>query len=422
MPRALLEKTIKRVTEDYLQLADAPGLSAAVRAALESRIHEARTVFDASEQSSKSIQFKTVESALGYALEKASSKILEEHDIVSAISLITKAHNVYIGTIEEFHRLYLNDFNGGQGEARDFAERLAKGDVVLTQPPFDQDMVQESRADRVVACRMTVSDEGPDARYLFAVTGPQSPAWVESVTLTALVTILSQRLREREARQLSEVGAVLSHIGLALDPQLAHKASLRHSTLVAVKARLEAAKLVHDNLLDSLRQLLSQTGQSPFVDRIESRVKSADSVVRKMLVRRMSGIDNLDDLVGVRIVVLSKNTQARICELIAEGLRAPNSGFGRKLLVDAGNASVDNVVSDEGYRSVHICFSADSRTGGFLPIGCEIQVRTIFEDAWARVSQLVRYKRDGRERKSRGLLRELARIRDDCDALLDASD
>ena len=63
-------------------------------------------------------------------------------------------------------------------------------------------------------------------------------------------------------------------------------------------------------------------------------------------------------------------------------------------------------------------FECSGLTKSDRPIGCEFQVRTIYEDAWARVSSAVQYKASTKVKKRNSkVLRELSELRDRCQDL-----
>jgi len=88
------------------------------------------------------------------------------------------------------------------------------------------------------------------------------------------------------------------------------------------------------------------------------------------------------------------------------------------LPIDRTSVLTAQISSDEGYKSTHIRFRAHAPIRQLRSVACEIQVRTLFEDAWARISQLLRYKKSGDQRRTAQLLLHFAAVRDECDAKL----
>ncbi len=116
----------------------------------------------------------------------------------------------------------------------------------------------------------------------------------------------------------------------------------------------------------------------------ESRVKDASGVARALKERGVAAdqIWQIDDIVGTRAVVVLQRDATRLATALmdAEELR----------LVDR---SLDTVHDPEsGYRAIHIKGWLDDDV---RRVGCEIQVRTELQDAFAVVSRTRLYKATG---------------------------
>ncbi len=112
------------------------------------------------------------------------------------------------------------------------------------------------------------------------------------------------------------------------------------------------------------------------------RVKRAASVIRAMKELGLSPEDvwSIDDIIGTRIVVVTDSD----IQLLIETLRRDN----QHSLVDLSQSAIND---DSGYRAVHLKGWHDTAAG---KIGCEIQIRTMLQDAWAFVSRADVHKRD----------------------------
>ncbi len=79
-----------------------------------------------------------------------------------------------------------------------------------------------------------------------------------------------------------------------------------------------------------------------------------------------------------------------------------------------------SVESKAGYKALHLYYLIKSDPDSADEIGCEFQVLTVFQDAWARVSHELTYKIDGSRRSKRNVsMTKLAKLRDDADSLID---
>ena len=87
--------------------------------------------------------------------------------------------------------------------------------------------------------------------------------------------------------------------------------------------------------------------------------------------------------------------------------------------VVSGTLVLEEVRSTSGYCATHIRYFSRHVLAEEVPIGCEIQLRTLYEDAWARVSQALAYKRNKPDKESaKKLLAKLTQIRNDADQAL----
>ena len=72
-----------------------------------------------------------------------------------------------------------------------------------------------------------------------------------------------------------------------------------------------------------------------------------------------------------------------------------------------------------GYKAIHIVFELDGVAFVHGRLGCEIQIRTIFEHAWAQVSEALRYKQKiSRRHLADKQLRVLANRRDEAEEVV----
>ena len=387
MPFDLLGKTTIKAVEDYLKLANNARFQPVVREALEDRIREAKFAASNHADARRSSEFPSFDAAVGYSLEKSKSKVLEEHDIVAIIQTVTKAQHCFIGPIEDYLHLYLDELRADRGEQsrKNIAGQLNVGTLDLTSRLFDREKMRKQGLSQVVSCPFDMSNDLAEHQFLFvAVSKTCMPSWLSFATLRGITSILSERLRGREARQLSQIAEEISHLGLSLDPGLARVAKLTHENLISLKARVEAAEFVYRNLLRSAQRLAADTGIEAYVDRVEGRVKSVNSIVKKMQARKLSDVNEMDDLVGVRMIFMSNGVRERFSDALLKEMRSESTDFARMVPVITSSVDLEKVESSIGYKAVHIRFKVKAPTVLFETVPCEVQLRTIFEDAWAR--------------------------------------
>ena len=155
-----------------------------------------------------------------------------------------------------------------------------------------------------------------------------------------------------------------------------------------------------------LNNRLSIQGEHNPIESIKSRVKSIDSIVRKL---DKSGLpitlesveENLQDVAGVRVVCSFVDDIYRIeeCFLAQEDITLIN----RKDYIQNPKPS--------GYRSLHLIIKTPIYTeNGKKDVFVEVQMRTIAMDFWASLEHKLRYKKN----LSPEILKELAEELEAC--------
>lgn len=151
-------------------------------------------------------------------------------------------------------------------------------------------------------------------------------------------------------------------------------------------------KAFHDfreRMVQLLKDLLSE--QQIEVHQISSRVKTSDSLSKKIDTKndKYYSIDEITDIVGVRIITYLESTVDSVSELI------------EKEFVKDLNNSIDKrrLKSDQfGYRSLHIVvsFNADrcklKEYKKYNGLKCEVQIRSILQHTWAEIEHDLGYK------------------------------
>lgn len=144
---------------------------------------------------------------------------------------------------------------------------------------------------------------------------------------------------------------------------------------------LEAAR---DEVEGYLRQLCAHLARhSSFRPRfVEARVKSVASILRKLDERGASVSDlykAVTDLVQARVVVYNLSDAEAFRDELLRDESSP---------ID--DASAEAISYPTGYRAIHV----DGRLGEY---GCEMQIRTVVQDAWAVTSRADMYRGDDNE-------------------------
>ena len=420
IPLTLLRKTVRKASQDYLKLADNPRFGAAIKTALSGALKRAQAESMTRSENANPEPFKALDQAMQYALEKARAKVLETHDIADILQSIAGTAPCFIGTIEQYVATELADLRSEISErsTKNIVNQIKSGRLDLRTPSFERSKIDGKGWAAVLCCEFDSLPESRDHRYAFLPLPRESEsAWLSPSGFEALVSILSERLRDRQARRISQISEEISRLELSLDPWIAAREQLTYEELQTLKAHADAAHFVYQGLAAALRILARSTGLEVFLDRIEGRVKSPQSIIEKLKLRKLTTIDEIEDLVGIRLIILSEESRARFVALLVQELGSETSELARSIPVIGQSVEHQAVKSSDGYRAEHLVFRAKAPTMKFGTVSCELQLRTIFEDAWARVSQMKLYKRRAGSR-AHTVLEELAKQCSACDRLV----
>jgi ppGpp synthetase/RelA/SpoT-type nucleotidyltranferase len=193
-----------------------------------------------------------------------------------------------------------------------------------------------------------------------------------------------------------------------------------------------------DKAATSILDQLRRTGVTSDCYAIKYRVKSKEDLLEKLQRKTAKKADyeiyDITDVIGVRLVTLYKGDMLMVYRRLIELLSSPNNGspilhsapeeiiiyrgtslrddvpkeIQRTTKIHFKHADVKVVTSQEGYSSIHvICRLANPLTDQRLQqlqiqysLPIEIQIRTVFEDAWGEIDHKYGYVH--REGKSTG--------------------
>ena len=153
----------------------------------------------------------------------------------------------------------------------------------------------------------------------------------------------------------------------------------------------EVALRFRDTLAEQTQGLLSASGISLGVP-LECRVKSWDSIAGKIerASVKLQGIKQLNDLVGLRLILLFRRDVANVCELISRNFT----------VVSQEDTSQRLAETEFGYQSLHYIIKLPEdwlsvpTFREFDGFQAEIQVRTLAQHIWAAGSHFLQYKRE----------------------------
>jgi len=187
-----------------------------------------------------------------------------------------------------------------------------------------------------------------------------------------------------------------------------------------------ALRLEHDAqaALEDIMDVLSKSGIANEAYAIKSRVKTEQKLVEKLGRKRAVkeyGLENITDVIGIRIVSLFREDMIDIFRKLIELIKHETVNSSNPFLKEkfdeviiyaqsdhdplAANikllshsllkgTTVENGISLEGYSSIHLVtrIAKEVELGsGLINIPVEIQIRTVFEDAWGEIDHKFKY-------------------------------
>ena len=150
--------------------------------------------------------------------------------------------------------------------------------------------------------------------------------------------------------------------------------------------------------IELLGKRVSEKSDRPIIDNIIKRIKSPESIVRKLVrknreVTPQNAVNTLHDIIGIRVICPFQDDVFMLAEEIRKNIGFETVNF--KDFVSNPKAS--------GYRSIHIIIACESETAG--KVFAEIQVRSVAMNYWAILDHLLCYKSD--DERVTALRREL---------------
>lgn len=419
MPRRLLTKTVEKAKGPYSGLLLGTAFESRLRLALANAISSAEDVLELEDEVDDNEQpALPLHLYLEDLARTTRSKQPERHDIVEILSQLPGVLKCLMGSVTEC----VAGVMMGRVEASSATEishiateLMAVGHHRLTTPVSAGRQATEVSAFEVVACELPRSDEW----VCVLVDRGRSPHWLTSAAVKAVLNVLQERsrdLRSDDVRRVSPV-AVSDELDLMPDGRLVNGPG-RHDLIWIVSTR-ETASFVLPTIRRGLERLVKNSDHGDQMERIEGRIKNLTSILRKVRDRRLETRD-VDDVLGLRIVLVSREARDAVAERVRRVVESDDAMALCCYPVDRGSIKLEDVSSGLGYRAKHLRFRIITAAELIPTLSCEVQFRTVQEDAWARVSELLAYKtRSLSRKKSEALLRELAKLRDQAELEID---
>ena len=148
--------------------------------------------------------------------------------------------------------------------------------------------------------------------------------------------------------------------------------------------------------LQAIKDNLSNLYQYDVINNINCRIKTPDSIIKKMKRKQFdlnykNLIENVDDIAGIRIVCPFKNDIEKVADIIEKN---PNLEVIQK-------KDYLKYPKKSGYSGYHIIAQTPVNIGdAFANVKTEIQIRTMAMDFWSSTEHKLKYKANNKLSKS----------------------
>ena len=208
-------------------------------------------------------------------------------------------------------------------------------------------------------------------------------------------------MTERKSENLGMIEqAVLNRISQGEIKGRIHQLALPYKELMAY---YRCAMMQVETKFNILNNRLSMQDEQNPIESIKSRVKSLDSIIRKLEklglpITIEAAEENLRDIAGVRVV----------CSFVDDIYRIEENFLAQEDITLVTRKDYISNPKPGGYRSLHLVVKTPIYTEiGKKDMFVEIQMRTIAMDFWASLEHKLRYKKNLDPRLAEELAEEL---------------
>lgn len=186
-----------------------------------------------------------------------------------------------------------------------------------------------------------------------------------------------------------------------IEDHIIEKANIQWSELEKIYDEYDN---IRKKFLPTAKYIVEILLNEPNVHSVKYRLKDSEHLIEKIIRKRAESqrdinstnyLDEINDLIGIRVLHLFKEDWESIHDFIigewdlVENAKANiREGDSELIKNKYKEKECDINIHKAGYRSVHYLITSNSTKKQFT---AEIQVRTIFEEAWSEIDHRIRY-------------------------------
>lgn len=416
MPTGLLVKTVDKISGPYLRLLTGQRFEAAFAERFALSLSKARSLI-ARTQSPDEKSYSDLESFLSDIKSRTHSKVFEEHDIATIFLTVEGIEGSYIGFLEQVSANF--DIKKNELSQKQLQELKRTGQTLLPKGVFNssQESVRDSILFSVPLFNPILSN---DQRSLILIGDEDRlPDWLSFNVISFALSVLTERMLGRIRDRSLELASLINFHSLDLNAKKAVDLGITTADI------LDLVELNHfaDLTIETLRLVFRSNDLMPEssmgVESMSCRRKSPESAFKKKVARSHRALSEIDDFVGFRYVFISSIERDEFSKKLSQVLKLHSDSHARLKLSSKEEFIPRHVSSQSGYSSTHISFVAESSEREDMQVGCEIQMRTISEDAVARITHELTYKQTALSKSAkRAFDKEISVLREKLDRLV----
>lgn len=412
-PVHLLSKAVAKGYSEYLNYFGLDLLPDSMRKVYLQRLDHASECLDAHEvQNAKKIY--SLEAAIEVCLQRTKGKILELHDVQSILSQVTSPKFIRVltwGVLLQEISASLNGKLRNQWLSK-LIQDLSNGWLELSKYP-KQVRHELSLGCDYLFCEKVLFDDivQEENSLIVGFNNPLPSTWISHSTIKFLLSSITIGLNKSFGQQVQSISHALYHYGLDANAIDVLDGGWGVDDLERVSQWIDYSKVTLIHLSKWVETIFRDEEKE--LPSVQSRIKSLTSILKKIRRKNLANYSEIDDLVGLRIVCLGSSEVIQVSDQLQTELQ-------KEFRLLDNNVSMQQLSLQSGYEAVHIGFSVLVETKNTrLSIPCEIQIKTVFQDAWAKAYRALVYGEDRPSKEAKKVFAELARLCKESDSSLE---